>query len=207
MQTRLQFIYNYFYIIIFKFIYFIILKDSEINKDPFAGNTTIGTILQPDVNQNKNKPKNNNINNSPLVSNNPLYIEAHNQNQNLPSNIQTNSNISSQNNNNDNNIINNVENQFQNMSIGNSQKPFGDTTESIINNSQQSNEMNNNINKNQSNNNMAYDEEEEKIDFASKIESFNTNQNQQHISVPSLTDIISQENMNKNNNNNNNQNV
>ena len=52
---------------------------------------------------------------------------------------------------------------------------------------------------------MAYDEEEEKIDFASKIESFNTNQNknQQHISVPSFTDIISKEKMNNDNNNNN----
>ena len=181
-----------------------ILNDSEINNDPFA--TKIDTIIQSDINLNNNEQKNDNKNISPLVSNNPLYIEAHNnQNQNLLNNIQTDSNISSQDNNNDNNIINNVENQFKNISIGNNQNVFGETTESIINDSQKLNENNNNINQNQSNNNMAYDEEEEKIDFASKIESFNTNQNknQQHISVPSFTDIISKEKMNNDNNNNN----
>ena len=181
-----------------------ILNNSEINNDPFAGNTKIDTIIQSDINLNNNEQKNDNKNTSPSVSNNPLYIEAHNnQNQNLLNNIQTDSNISSQDNNNDNNIINNVENQFKNISIGNNQDVFGETTESIINDSQKLNENNNNINQNQSNNNMAYDEEEEKIDFASKIESFNTNQNQQHISVPSFTDIISKEKMNNDNNNNN----
>ena len=51
------------------------------------------------------------------------------------------------------------------------------------------------------------DDEEEKINFTSKIEGFNANQNQQHISVPSLSGILAKENMNNNNNNNNNQNI
>ena len=157
-----------------------IINESEINIDPFAGKTKIDTIIQSEINQNNNESKNNNINISPLVSNNPLYIEANNQNQNLISNINKDSNISSQENNNN---INNVENQFQNMSIGNSQNLFGNTTESIINNSQKSNEINNSINNNQSNKNMAFDDEEEKINFASKIESFNTSQNQQQIII------------------------
>ena len=179
--------------------------EPEINLNPFEGNTNLVSQVQSEENQNNTEPKNNNANISPLVSNNPLYIEAHSQNQNLFSNIKTDSNISSENNNNDTNL-NNLEKKLQNMNMEDNKKIFGETTESIINNSQNKNETNNKIN-NQSNNNMVDDEEEEKINFASKIEGFNTNQNQQHISVPSLTGILAQENMNNNNNNINNQNI
>lgn len=67
------------------------------------------------------------------------------------------------------------------------------------------NENNNEI-QNQSNNNMINDDEEEKIEFASKIQPFNQNENQPNIKVPSLTQIIANE-INKNDNNDNNGNI
>ena len=163
--------------------------------EPFGGNTNIDTLIKSEANQNNNEQINNEIKDS-IQSNNPLYYESHVQNDlnqnkgdiNIP-----------QNNNNENNInVNNVEQQIKNMNLDNSSLPI--TTESKI-----INENNNEI-QNQSNNNMINDDEEEKIEFASKIQPFNQNENQPNIKVPSLTQIIANE-INKNDNNDNNGNI
>ena len=170
-------------------------EENAINLEPFGGNTNIDTLIKSEANQNNNEQINNEIKDS-IQSNNPLYYESHVQNDlnqnkgdiNIP-----------QNNNNENNInVNNVEQQIKNMNLDNSSLPI--TTESKI-----INENNNEI-QNQSNNNMINDDEEEKIEFASKIQPFNQNENQPNIKVPSLTQIIANE-INKNDNNDNNGNI
>ena len=163
--------------------------------EPFGGNTNIDTLIKSEANQNNNEQIKNEIKDS-IQSNNPLYYESHVQNDlnqnkgdiNIP-----------QKNNNENNInVNNVEQQIKNMNLDNSSLPI--TTESKI-----INENKNEI-QNQSNNNMINDDEEEKIEFASKIQPFNQNENQPNIKVPSLTQIIANE-INKNDNNDNNGNI